>query len=137
MSLRKRLASYAWTTTAIVVAVAFFAAALSNDLYNATSPPQLSWHVALRKTYSIVAFAIVGALFERAAAERGLATRGFAATLAIGAYSGAIEFGQFSDGSHEGPLWNAIDVACGALGGALATLATQRAAWRPAAGASC
>ncbi len=121
---------------AIAVAAVLFVAALSSDLYNATSPPQLSWHVVLRKVYSIVAFTLVGYLFERAAAERGYATRAFAATLAVAVYSGAIEVGQFFAGSHEGLVWNAIDVVCGAVGGAIGTLAMRRVAGQRAAGAS-
>jgi VanZ family protein len=40
--------------------------------------------------------------------------------LIIALYSAGIEYGQWLHGSKEGLVWNAIDTACGALGGALA-----------------
>jgi hypothetical protein len=111
-----------WTVAAAAVALALYAAALSNEFYRATSPPALSWHVALRKSYSILAFALVGWLARRAWDERG-GRLGLGGALAlVAAYSLAIEIGQFVVGSREGLAWNAFDVACGAIGGALASL---------------
>ncbi len=100
-----------------VVALAFFAAALSNDVYNLTSPPAFSWHVLLRKIYSIIAFALVGAAYVWAS---GASLRRSA--LAIAAYSGAIEIGQHLTNGLEPFYWNVIDVVCGAAGGALGAL---------------
>jgi hypothetical protein len=101
-----------------VLAIGFFITALSNDVYNATSPPTLSWHVLLRKSYSIVAFAMVGAAYVWAS---GASLRRSALVIAL--YSGAIEIGQhFFSNPNEPRLWNAIDVACGAIGGALGKL---------------
>ena len=115
-----------WTLVAAIVVALFFALALSDAVYEATSPSYLSWHVALRKTYSIIAFTIVGAALGRAALEwkRPLS---FAQTaLAVALFSAAIEIGQFAMGSHEGWRWNLFDVGCGALGGAVAWLADRR-----------
>ncbi len=100
-----------------VLAVGFFIAALSNDVYNATSPATLSWHVVLRKSYSIVAFAIVGASFIWAS---GASLR--TSTFVVAAYSGCIEIGQHFTNGHEPYYWNVFDIICGALGGALAGL---------------
>jgi hypothetical protein len=100
-----------------VVALAFFGAALSNEVYNLTSPPAFLWHVLLRKLYSIVAFALVGGIYVWAS---GASVRQSA--ISIAAYSGAIELGQHLTYGHEPLYWNAIDVLCGALGGALGAL---------------
>ncbi len=100
-----------------VIAIGFFFTALSNDVYNATSPPTLSWHVLLRKSYSIVAFAIVGLSYIWAS---GASLRTSAVVVAI--YSGCIEVGQHVTNGHEPFYWNVIDVVCGAIGGALAGL---------------
>jgi hypothetical protein len=91
-----------------------------------TSPSYLSWHVLLRKSYSVIAFAIVGITLGRAALEwkRPLSLAGYA--LAVALFSAAIEVGQKLAGSNEGLAWNAFDTGCGALGGALAYLFNRR-----------
>jgi hypothetical protein len=105
-----------WLTFA-AVAAGFFFIALSNEVYNLTSPPTLSWHVLLRKALSIVAFAVVGGAFVWAS---GASLRRSALVIAL--YSGAIEIAQhFVDGP-EPYVFNAVDVLCGALGGALGAL---------------
>jgi peptidoglycan/LPS O-acetylase OafA/YrhL len=116
-----------WTVAATVVAAILYAAACSHKLYEVTSPLWLDWHVALRKLYSVVAFALVGYLARRALLENGR-TRHVAVSCVLGvaAYSAAIEVGQFLHGSQEGLGWNAFDTLCGALGGALATLDLMR-----------
>ena len=109
-----------WTVAAIVVATLMYVLACRQDIYLLTSPPSLEWHVLLRKSYSVVAFAVVGYLLRRALVENG---RSHLAATCIGGmalYSGLIEVGQFIGGSDEGLVWNAIDVLCGALGGAVA-----------------
>jgi hypothetical protein len=113
-----------WTPLAILTAVAFFVLAVSHAVYEATSPQWLTWHIALRKAYSIVAFTIVGYTFVRAlgARYRALDPSG-RVRLACGyvaTYSAAIEVAQYLHGSREGLAWNAFDIGCGALGGALA-----------------
>ena len=108
-----------------MIAAALFWAATSNAVYELTSPSAFSWHVLFRKTYSIGAFALVGFTADNALApSTRVAARG---AFLVGLYSGAIEVAQAALGSHEGLGWNAIDVACGALGGAIgATLARAR-----------
>lgn len=97
-----------------------FVIACRQDVYLLTSPPSFEWHVLLRKTYSVVAFALVGYLLRRALVENGRVHLASTCTLGIALYSGLIEVGQFVAGSQEGLFWNAFDVLCGALGGAVA-----------------
>ncbi|HEX3550192.1 MAG TPA: hypothetical protein VHT53_07455 [Candidatus Elarobacter sp.] len=100
---------------AVAVAAVMFWAATSNAVYETTSPSALSFHVLLRKAYSIAAFALVGFTADRAL---GPSVRGpLRAALLVGAYSAAIEVTQAVRGSHEGLAWNAFDVLCGAAGG--------------------
>jgi hypothetical protein len=116
-----------WTVAATVVAAALYAAACSHKLYEVTSPLWLDWHVALRKLYSIVAFALVGYLARRALQENGRTQHvALSCVLGVAAYSAAIEVGQFFHGSQEGLGWNAFDTLCGAAGGALATVDLMR-----------
>ncbi|MDB5041475.1 MAG: hypothetical protein JWN27_2201 [Candidatus Eremiobacteraeota bacterium] len=118
---------------AVVVAAGFFLLALSGEAYHETSPAHvattifgsgagrlgdpfgISLHVVLRKAYSIAAFALVGLTAELALPPSGRPALRMA--LLVAAYSGAIEYEQYVRGSEEGPWWNAIDVACGAIGG--------------------
>lgn len=109
-----------WTLATALVAVILFVLACNNEFYRLTSPPEFSWHVVLRKIYSIVAFALLGYLAARAQRERGKTTHvGRDCTSGVAAYSGLIEIAQFFAGSQEGLAWNAVDVVCGAIGGAL------------------
>lgn len=122
-----------WTYATVAVAAVLFVLACRDDFYRLTSPPELSWHVLLRKIYSIVAFTVVGYLATRASREHGRNTSlvGTAA-VTVAAYSGLIELGQYFAGSREGLLLNAIDVACGAIGGLIgARFAYQTATTRP------
>jgi hypothetical protein len=105
----------------VVVAAALFWAATSNEVYDLTSPPALSFHIVLRKTYSIVAFALVGFTADKALGPSARAA--LRAALAVAAYSAAIEVVQAARGSHEGVVWNGIDVLCGAAGGWLGVVA--------------
>ena len=106
-----------WRSALIAAAIILYAVALSNQAYEATSPGWLPWHVLLRKTYSIGAFALLGFLLNRSR------LRGFesvwAGAVAIGLYSTAIEIGQYVEGVREGLASNAFDVLCGVIGGAL------------------
>lgn len=115
-----------WTTAAAAVAAVFFALSLSGAVYEATSPSYLEWHVMLRKTYSIVAFGIVGLALDRAALEWKRPLSLLATTAAVALFSASIEVGQHVTGSLESWKWNAFDVACGALGGALAWFLDRR-----------
>ncbi len=109
-----------WTVSAIVVAIVLYVLACNNEFYALTSPPALSWHVLLRKSYSVVAFAFVGYLARRALAEQGRSKFVPACIAGVAGYSALIEVGQYLLGSTEGLGWNAFDTLCGALGGALA-----------------
>lgn len=105
----------------MTVAAALFWAATSNEVYDVTSPPALSFHVLLRKTYSIAAFALVGFTADKALGPSvRAALRG---ALVVAAYSAAIEMAQAVRGSHEGIAWNVVDVLCGAAGGWLGVVA--------------
>jgi predicted membrane-bound mannosyltransferase len=116
---------------ALVVAAVLFWAATSNEVYDVTSPPRLTFHVLLRKTYSIVAFALVGFTADKALGpSTKAALRG---ALAVAAYSAAIEVVQAARGSHEGVAWNAVDVLCGAAGGWLGVVARRIRRARPRA----
>jgi hypothetical protein len=114
-----------WLRIALALAVAavLFWAATSNEVYDATSPPGLSFHVLLRKAYSIAAFALVGFTADRALGPTARAAlRG---AVLVGAYSAAIEIVQAVHGSHEGIAWNVTDVLCGAAGGWLGLVAER------------
>ena len=106
--------------------------ALSHRIYNRTLPMALiervfgedadegpfAVHVLLRKFYSVVAFTLIGFVAHRALPPaRRPALR---AALIVAAFSAAIEIAQKMRAAPEGPLSNAVDVACGALGGWLA-----------------
>jgi hypothetical protein len=100
-----------------LIAIVFFLVALNGDIYNLTSPPTWSWHVVLRKFYSIVAFTLVGGSFVWAS---GASLRTSAIVVAV--YSGAIEAAQHILFGHEPLYWNVIDVICGAIGGVIGAL---------------
>ncbi len=111
-----------WSIAATVVALVLLAVAVSHSVYDITSPVWLSWHIVLRKFYSLVAFALVGFCLRRALVENGRRNVVLPCILWVAAYSATIEVLQFAYGSHEGLGWNAFDTFCGALGGALATI---------------
>jgi hypothetical protein len=72
----------------------------------------------LRKFYSIVAFTLIGFVVHKALPRsRRPALR---AALIVAAFSAAIEIAQKLRDGHESLLSNAVDIACGALGGWLA-----------------
>ncbi|MEO6989981.1 MAG: hypothetical protein ABI346_08195, partial [Candidatus Baltobacteraceae bacterium] len=95
------------------------------DVYALTSPWHLTWHVGLRKAYSVGAFALVGYAVRRALDDRDISRNVGWNVAAIAVYSAFIELAQALAGSNEGLGWNAIDVACGALGGLLGELAVR------------
>jgi hypothetical protein len=110
-----------WTVLTVIAATALIVVALSDAVYESTSPGAFAWHVLLRKAYSVGAFALVAYLLRRALGEHGNPRAFPTCVWAVAAYSAAIEVGQFFVGSHEGLLWNAFDVGCGALGGFIAS----------------
>jgi hypothetical protein len=117
----RTLRRYPWTFAAIVVAATLYALAINDAFYELTSPTFLSWHVWLRKAYSIIAFTLVGYLFRRSLGERGGSRFITVAVLGSAFFSAAIEVGQFLAGSPEGLGWNAFDTTCGAIGGTIAS----------------
>jgi len=102
---------------ALLVAAALFWIATSDVVYEITSPGELSFHVLLRKAYSIAAFALVGFMADRALGPS--ARPVLRGALLVGAYSAAIEVAQAWLGSKEGLAWNVFDTLCGVVGGAL------------------
>lgn len=109
-----------WLGFYTALSIALFALAVSNAAYEATSPAWLSFHVLLRKSYSVIAFALVGFSLEQATRFAGSAWRPARIGLCIGLYSALIEVAQrvFS-GAHEALGLQAFDVACGFAGGVL------------------
>jgi hypothetical protein len=111
----------AWIAVALVVAAALFWAAISNEVYDVTSPHSLSFSVLLRKVYSIAAFALVG--FTADKALRPSVRAPLLIAVLVAAYSGTIEIAQAVRGTNEGIAWNVFDVLCGAAGGWLGVVA--------------
>jgi hypothetical protein len=117
-----------WTYITLALATAFYALALSHEVYDVTSPQGLTWHVLLRKAYSVVAFSLIAVCVRADLFARGARARPafLWCVILLAAYSAAIEIGQALDGSREGLEWNVVDVACGALGGALGAIAFRQ-----------
>lgn len=74
--------------------------------------------LALRKFYSIVAFAFVGIL-TALSRRRMLRVQIARSAALVAGLSACIEILQRVTGSHETLKWNLVDVLCGAVGGAL------------------
>lgn len=88
----------------------------------------LAVRVLLRKFYSIVAFTLIGFIVDKALPHtRRPALR---AALIVAAFSAVIEVAQKLHHAPEGPLSNAIDIGCGALGGWLAVTIARALARR-------
>jgi hypothetical protein len=130
---RRALTVKRWTILACGLAIVFFALALSTTVYEVTSPSALSWHVVLRKAYSIIAFSLVGYAARRAFDEHAISRSPLVTVLAVAAYSALIEIAQTLEGSQEGLAWNAVDVLCGALGGLIGDAIVRRSARTPPA----
>jgi hypothetical protein len=128
----RRIGVRMWRTLTVVFGVLLYAVATSNQAYQLTSPTALSIHAILRKTYALLAFALLGFLLERAKV-RGL--RGsFAVAIAIGLYSYAIEIGQIViDHTTETFNQHSFDVASGAVGGLMGAFVARLIAGSPAA----
>ncbi|MBC5805682.1 MAG: hypothetical protein DLM53_07985 [Candidatus Eremiobacter antarcticus] len=115
-SAQPRTRSALWWTATAVAAACLFAIALSDSVYEATSPPG-PLQILLRKSYSIAAFTLVGILLSKALAAPSPQVRWLFPAASIAAYSLLIEAGQAAEGVREGLLWNGIDVLCGFVGG--------------------
>jgi len=102
-------------------------AAVDTNIYEATSPVSFDFHVALRKLYSIVAFAVVGFPIALARVKAGLPATTRPVGGVVAGYSAVIEVLQYYlDPPPEGLLSNAFDVACGFVGGAIAVWIARR-----------
>ena len=120
-----------------MLAVLFWAA-LSHRVYNRTLPYGLlerafgedandgpySVRVLLRKLYSVIAFALIGFVVDRALPRARRA--GLRAALIVAAFSGVIEVAQKMNHAEEGPRSEAFDVACGFAGGWLGAALSRR-----------
>ena len=105
---------------AIAVFVLVFFVALSSDVQSLTSSPGLAHPVIVRKLLSILTFAIGGLAISPILNRRYAIVN---ATLAVAVLSAGIELAQHFTGSDETIRWNLIDIACGAVGGGLGSLA--------------
>jgi len=77
----------------------------------------------LRKSYSIVAFTLIGAVANLALPPSAWAVlRG---ALIVAGFSALIEVAQKLHGAPESLLWSTFDVGCGAAGGALGVIVAQ------------
>ena len=127
-----------------MLAIALLYAGTSYSVYRHTLPhglierifgddPAETWfspRFYIRKSYSIVAFTLTGAVAHLALPPSRLAIlRG---ALLIAAFSALIEVLQKLHGAPEGLGWSAFDVGCGAVGGALGVSAVTFAARRRA-----
>lgn len=90
-------------------------AAVSGDVYEATSPSSVPHHVILRKLWSLAAFCAAGFILPQKGSPWKRVARG---GLWIALFSTAIEIAQRIHGSGESLAWNAFDVGCGGAGGA-------------------
>jgi hypothetical protein len=108
----------AWRAFGVVCAVVLYAISVSGRAYNLTSPVSLPHHELVRKTYAVLAFALLGFVLERSKLRRVHGVLG--AGIAIAVYSYAIEIGQIVfKHSTETFAEHAFDVASGFAGGAL------------------
>jgi hypothetical protein len=110
-------------------AVGFFALALSDVVYEVTSPGSSPGHVIARKLYSVACFAVLGYFFSRIVARAPLLASILRAAVVVALYSAVVEIGQHVTGSHESLKWNAVDVALGFIGGAIGGALAQ-VRWR-------
>ena len=116
-----------WWGMATVFSVVLLVLAVDNGVYEATSPTSLSYHVLLRKLYSVVAFAVVGFPITRARQLTGRSSTASSIGWVVAGYSAVIEVLQFFlDPPPEGLLSNVIDAACGFFGGAIAAWLASR-----------
>jgi hypothetical protein len=107
-----------WRAFGTVAAVALFATSVSGRIYDLTSPVTMPHHELARKTYAVLAFALLGFALERSRLRRVHGV--LAAGIALAAYSWAIEIAQiFIDRSTETFAEHSFDVASGLAGGAL------------------
>ncbi len=107
----------------IAASLILFFASLNREVEGATSPSNYGARAQtlLRKTYSVVAFAILGYLFTWSHRRTGTLWL-LASGVAIGSFSAIIEFFQHRMGAPEGLVWNAADTLMGLFGGLFGAL---------------
>lgn len=126
MAVRRSRQRWFWFALSVLVALILFLVAVSNAAYEATSPSWLSWHVLLRKGYSLAAFGLVGLLFAHTARAFDRPSGAVPVGLMVLSYSALIELGQrLISGAHESLEQQGFDVACGLIGGILGALAAR------------
>ncbi len=107
----------------LLASILMFFASLSHEIEGAMEPRNhgVAAQTLLRKTYSVIVFAILGYLFTWTHRRTGtLPLMGSA--VVIGLFSGTIEFFQRRMGAPEGLVWNAADTLMGLFGGLLGAL---------------
>jgi hypothetical protein len=108
---------FMWTLLSASAAGTLFRIAISRRAYTVTSF-NVRNHVALRKTYALGAFTLVGFLLQRASLPglRSIAP----VSVAVGLFSAAIELGQLRYArTNPGRRAHAYDILSGVIGGAL------------------
>jgi hypothetical protein len=116
-----------WLALFAAGGIALFFLAISNAAYEATSPDWLTWHVLLRKSYSVAAFGLIGFLLARTTQEFGRAWGWLRVSASVGVYSAIIElFQRQLSGARESLEQQAFDVAMGLIGGAIGALLAAR-----------
>ncbi len=108
----------AWGILFWVTALIFLLSAVSDEVYDITTPPSFAFHVLLRKILSVGAFAATGFCY----AKWRFTQRPLHVAAVLAAYSATIEVAQYLHGVREGLPSNVFDVACGWLGGAIGSL---------------
>jgi len=115
--------AWLWFALSALAATLLLLVAVSNAAYEVTSPSWLTWHVLLRKSYSVVAFGLIGFLFARTAHAFGRAWGTAQVSVTVGGYSALIELCQrLFSGARESLEQQSFDVAMGLAGGALGAL---------------
>ncbi len=104
-----------------LAAVAFFGISISPGIDEVTAPGTFALHMLLRKTYSVLAFLVLGYLLVWSHKRTSTVSLVFSG-VAIATFSAIIEYFQYVTGAHEGRVWNAADVLMGLFGGMLGAL---------------
>lgn len=129
-----RISRGAWVALAAGLIVLLLWLALSRHVYHRTLPHALLYRffdeddadtvrIILRKAYSLLAFAVLGFVADKALPRRG--NRALRAAVVVAAFSALIEIGQWLHGTREGLASNAFDIGCGAIGGWLGVIAAR------------
>lgn len=107
----------------LLASIVFFFVSLSHDIEGVTSPRNhgIAAQTLLRKTYSVVVFAILGYLCTWSHRRTGTICL-IGSGVVIGLFSATIEFFQRWMGAPEGLVWNAADTLMGLFGGLLGAL---------------